>query len=149
MLQSKLVTTGDELFQIHELNQKNLRGNLAGEIQRRDGFVSWLYPIKLLEQMHSLAAAVIVKDGDTVAGYALTTLKEASAFHPDLQTMFSHLSDVRFKDRLLSAYDFLLYGTDMRGQGIPSQRNCEHALSKAQRSVQQTIRFPAYRNICQ
>jgi ribosomal protein S18 acetylase RimI-like enzyme len=110
MLHSKLVSTREELVQIHELNQKNLKANFNYETQVKEGFVSWLYPLPLLEKMHNLAPGVIVKENDTVAGYALTTLKEARTFHPDLDAMFGHLQNVQYRGKFLSSFHFYCMG---------------------------------------
>ena len=123
MLQATIVSSREELLQIYQLNQQNLRQNLTIEEQKKEGFVTWLYPVKLLEQMHRLAPAVIVKDGDIVAAYALTTLKEASAFHPDLELMFRNLEQVRYKQKELFSYRFYCMGQicvakEYRGRGI-------------------------------
>lgn len=110
MLKAIAVTTYDELQQIHELNLKNLKQNLEPAEIQQQGFITWLYSMKLLEQMHKLAPSIIVKDGEKVAGYALTTLKEAAAFHPDLKTMFKNLDAVEYRHQLLSSHHFYCMG---------------------------------------
>lgn len=110
MLQTTLVTSRDELVQIHKLNQKNLRENVSIKEQKEQGFVTWLYSMELLEQMHELAPSVIVKDYEQVAAYALTTLKEASAFHPDLAVLFNKLQQLNYKGQPLTSYNFYCMG---------------------------------------
>ncbi len=61
MLEATIVTTNDELIQIHQLNQLNLKQNLPEKEMIGEGFVSWLYSMTLLEQMHKLAPSVIKK----------------------------------------------------------------------------------------
>lgn len=95
MLKATIVTTDDELLQIHRLNQKNLKQNLAGEVQREEGFVTWLYSTYLLKKMHQLSPGVIVKNKEEVIAYALTTLKTSQAFHADLENMFRNLEMVQ------------------------------------------------------
>lgn len=117
------VTTKDELLQIHELNQKNLKQNLTVQEQNEEGFVTWLYSVALLEQMHQLAPGIIVKEEEQVVGYALTTLKEAGAFHPDLQIMFQHLEQVSYNGTLLFSCRFYCMGQiciakGHRGKGL-------------------------------
>ena len=123
MLQATIVTKEDELIQIHHLNQQNLKQNLSpGEIQK-EGFVTWLYSVELLQQMHTLASSVIVKENDVVMGYALVTLKEAAVFHPDLQIMIDNLQPLSYQDKPLFSYDFYCMGQvcihkDYRGKGV-------------------------------
>jgi ribosomal protein S18 acetylase RimI-like enzyme len=123
MLTASIVTTKEELEQVHILNQQNLKQHLSPGERMETGFVTWLYPLSLLEEMHRLAPGILVKDGELVAGYALTTLKEASAFHPDLQVMFSHVDNLEYRGRPLHAYNFYCMGQicvhkDYRRKGI-------------------------------
>jgi ribosomal protein S18 acetylase RimI-like enzyme len=131
MLTATIVTTKDELLQIHKLNQQNIKCNVDEGEQAREGFVSWLYPPVLLQQMHELAPTIIVKDDDKVVGYALTTLKESSRFHPDLETMFRNLETVEYKDRALFSYRFYCMGQiciakEYRGKGIVNMLYQKH-----------------------
>jgi GNAT superfamily N-acetyltransferase len=123
MLTTGTVTTNDELLQIHRLNQQNLKQNVTVEEQNKEGFVSWLYAVDLLKKMHELAPSVIVKDGEKLIAYALTTLKEASVFHSDLAVMFRNLEKVEYKGRPLFSYRFYCMGQicidkNYRGKGL-------------------------------
>jgi GNAT superfamily N-acetyltransferase len=123
MLYATEVTTNDELLQIHELNRENLKGNLSLLEQEEQGFVTWLYPVSLLQQIDDLAPAVIVKDEDKVIGYALVTPVEAGSFHPDLQAMVDNLENVNYKDKPLSSYNYYIMGQvcidkEYRGKGV-------------------------------
>jgi hypothetical protein len=110
MFEASLVTTEDELLQIHHLSQLNLKQNLSVETMQAEGFVTWLYSLDLLKKMHQLAPSVIIKDGETVVAYALTTLKQSKAFHPDLESMFRDLASVQHSGRPLSQYRFYCMG---------------------------------------
>ncbi len=123
MLEASIVTTEDELAQIHQLNQLNLKQNLSEKEKKEEGFVSWLYSMKLLEQMHKLAPSVIIKDNGNVVAYALVTLKEASEFHPDLQTMINNLQPLQYNGKSLFNYSFYCMGQicidkNYRGKGV-------------------------------
>lgn len=125
------VSTKVELEQIYTLNQQNLKQNLTLEQQEQEGFVSWLYSPALLEQMHNLAPSIIAKQEDQVVGYALTTLREASAFHQDLKEMFQNLEAVTYKDKPLFEYSFYCMGQicvakEFRGQGLVTQMYQKH-----------------------
>ncbi len=67
MLEATVVSTKDELEQIHQLNQLNLKQNLSGKEKKEEGFVSWLYSMDLLQNMHKLAPSIIVKDNDKIS----------------------------------------------------------------------------------
>lgn len=131
MLKATIITAEEELLQIHELNQRNFKSNVDLATQMEEGFVTWLYSLELLRQMHRLAPGIIVKDGDAVAGYALTTLKEAKVFHPDLKTMFQNLEPVKYKGKELSSYHFYCMGQicvakEYRGNGIVNMLYQKH-----------------------
>lgn len=123
MLVTTLVHTEEELQQIYDLNQQNLKQNISAEEREQEGFVSWLYSIDLLQQMHQLAPSIIVKDDNKVVGYALATLPEARVFHPDLEEMFKGLETVTYKSQPLFDYRFYCMGQicvakEYRGQGL-------------------------------
>lgn len=131
MLVTTLVSTPNELQQIHELNQLNLRQNVSAEERQQEGFVSWLYNVELLEQMHQLAPSVIVKDGNDVVGYALATLPEARVFHHDLEEMFQGLEAVNYKGLPLFSYRFYCMGQicvakEYRGLGLVNSMYQKH-----------------------
>lgn len=120
---SSLVTSEEELGQIHELNKKNMRTTAMTEEQMREGFVSWLYAPELLRQMHTIAPSIVVKDGNKIAGYALTATKEMCSFHRDLQTLFTHLQKIKSGTGPLSDFTFYCMGQicvdkDYRGLGV-------------------------------
>jgi GNAT superfamily N-acetyltransferase len=123
MLYATEVSINDELLQIHELNRQNLKGNIPQQEQEEQGFVTWLYPITLLQQVHEIAPGIIEKDNDRVVGYALVTPVEAAGFHPDLQTMIDNLDIINYKNKPLSSYSYYVMGQvcidkEYRGRGI-------------------------------
>jgi len=123
MLKATIVTEENELLQIHQLSQQNLKTNLDAETKSEQGFVTWLYSVQLLKQIHQLAPSIIVKDGDAIAGYALATLKESSSFHADLKKMFRDLEIVQHKGKPLTHYHFYCMGQicvakPYRGKGV-------------------------------
>ena len=131
MLIPAVVSSQKELEQIQELNHQNLKTNLSAEEQSQEGFVSWPYPLQLLEQMNRLAPSIIVKQGDEVVGYALVTLVEASAFHEDLKLMLANIRTVQYKAKPLAQCNFYLMGQvcvkkEFRGKGVFNLLYQEH-----------------------
>ncbi len=123
MLQASLVINEDELIQINQLNKQNIKGSLSEEEKEQEGFVSWLYSLELLKKMDGLAPSVIVKDGQEVVGYALTTVKESTAFHNDLKLMVDNLQTINYKDKPLTSFNFYFMGQiciakEYRGKGV-------------------------------
>ncbi len=123
MIYSGVVSSNDELEQIHKMNQQNLKQNISAEQIEKEGFVSWLYSVELLKKMHSLAPSIIAKEGSAVIGYALTTLREAGKFHADLFTMIENLGEVKFQNKALMSHSFYFMGQvciakAYRGKGV-------------------------------
>jgi predicted GNAT family N-acyltransferase len=117
------VSSTSELQQILELNQLNLKQNIPAGEKETEGFVSWLYSLPLLQQMHNLLPSVIAKNNGTVVGYALSTVKEAVSFHPDLQKMMNDLQQLQYKNKSLFSYNFYCIGQicvekSFRGKGL-------------------------------
>ncbi len=107
MLYAAEVTTQDELIQINKLNQQNLKTSLSNREQEKQGFVTWLYPVSLLQQMHAIAASI---NDDAVVGYALITPVEAGSFHPDLKGMVDNLEPLNYKRQATLLLFILYYG---------------------------------------
>ena len=123
MLYTTEVTTNDELIQVNVLNQHNLKANLSKQQQEEQGFVTWLYSVPLLQQVHAMAPSIIVKDDNKVVGYALVTPVEAGSFHADQQVMINNLGTINYNGKPLSSYNYYIMGQvcidkDYRGKGI-------------------------------
>lgn len=131
MLFTTTVNTADELKQVHDLSFKNLKVNLGDDEIEKEGFTSWNYSMELLQQLHSLAPSVIVKDDDKVVAYALVALIESRAFHKDLNKMIEDLNRLTYNGKLLSEYKFYCMGQicidkDYRGKGVFPMLYNEH-----------------------
>lgn len=131
MIAITTVSTNEELEQIHELNKENIKHGLSAEEKQEQGFVTWLYSLELLQQMHQLARSIIAKDGDKVVGYALVTPREASSFHPDLATMIAHTEEVIYKNKPLHDFRYYIMGQiciakEYRSKGLFNQLYQHH-----------------------
>jgi ribosomal protein S18 acetylase RimI-like enzyme len=123
MFIAKLVTTDEELVQIAELSAANLATNLSAETKQKEGFVTWVYPIEVLRTLHAVIPSVIVKDGDLVAGYAITLTKECVPVYPPLASTMAYVSSVPYKGRPLIDHRLYFMGQicireRYRGQGV-------------------------------
>jgi len=133
MLHAAIVTTDDELLQIHLLNKANHKPNISAQERDTEGFVSWNYPLELLRQTQQLAPHVIVKEDDKVVAYALTLLPEAAAFHTDLKAMFDNLAPVIYNGKPLAEYKTYCMGQicidkPWRGKGVFNMLYQHHKL---------------------
>jgi hypothetical protein len=123
MLTAKLVTTEQELSQIAALSASNLSTNISKETKESEGFVSWYYPVEALLALHTIVPSVIAKDGDIVAGYALTLVRECIPVYPVMAATMEHVSCLRYKGRPLSDSRLYLMGQicvreGYRGKGV-------------------------------
>ena len=123
MLTPKLVTYTDELAQIAALSQANLVSNISEETQEREGFVSWPYPLNVLQQIHNLIPSVIVKDLDLVVGYALVLTKATIPVYPPLADAWAQFGKINYKGSPLTDLRMYVMGQicvhpDYRGKGV-------------------------------
>jgi hypothetical protein len=123
MLTAKLVATESEIEQIAALSTANLSTNISAETKAKEGFVSWVYTPGTLKTLHAIAPSVIVMDGPTLAGYALTLTPECLETYPAAIPTYEHASTLLYNGRLLGEQRFYLMGQiciaePYRGQGL-------------------------------
>jgi len=123
MIKASFVTGRAELEKISALNTLNRKSLLDADTIRTQGFVTWAYPVDLLERMHTYAPSVIAMEGDQLAGYALTAPLECAAVHPELASLLEKMSVVQYQGRPLAAYRHYILGQlcvaeAYRGQGV-------------------------------
>lgn len=117
------VSTDEQLKQILQLQENNLRTNISAETQQQQGFLSLQHSLPVLKQMHDIAPGIIATDGDQLAGYALTMPRECRHIVPELEPMFSSFEQTLWNGRPLSEYRFYVMGQicvaeAWRGQGV-------------------------------
>ncbi|MBS1664755.1 MAG: GNAT family N-acetyltransferase [Bacteroidetes bacterium] len=123
MLTTKLVTTDEELKQIAALSAANLVTNISQEQKIKEGFVTWVYPLEVLQTLHKIIPSVIAMDGDKLAGYAITLTKECADAYPPIAENIEYIKTVFYKGRPLSDYRLYFMGQicveeNYRGQGV-------------------------------
>ena len=123
MLYPTLASSMDELRQILQLQKQNLRQHINEAEMKSQGFVTLHHDLDVLQQMHKLAPAVIIKDRDEVVAYALSMLKECRQLTPDLEPMFALLDTLSWNHKPLNDYRFYVMGQvciarEYRGKGL-------------------------------
>ena len=123
MLITKLVTTEQELAEIAALSRANLVSNLSTEIKNKEGFVTWVYTPEALKAIHDIIPSVIVKDGDTLAGYALSISPACVDAYPPMLGTHTLVSAIPYKGRPLGEQRVYYCGQicvaeAYRGQGV-------------------------------
>jgi ribosomal protein S18 acetylase RimI-like enzyme len=123
MLSAKIVTTKTELTDIIGLQKKYLLSNTDPDEMKSQGFLTVQHTPELLQQMHSLAPSIIIKDDNDVVAYALVMLRECRNLIPVLMPMFNTLEVLQWNRKALSEYSFYVMGQicvdkEYRGQGL-------------------------------
>lgn len=95
------VSTPEEVLQIVDLQAKNLAPALSAETMASQGFLTVRHDPAVLQRMNEAAPAVIAKDGDQLAGYALVMLRAFAPEVPILLPMFEMLDGLSWKNNLL------------------------------------------------
>ena len=131
MLHPTLTSATEELQQILALQGENLLQHIDEKEIQSQGFVTLRHDLNILQQMHSLAPTVIVKDGDKVVGYALTMLPECRQLVPDLEPLFSRLDKLSWNGQPVTAHSFYVMGQvciakQYRGQGLFDELYSHH-----------------------
>jgi ribosomal protein S18 acetylase RimI-like enzyme len=123
MINVTRISTNEELELVAALQQKNLRQNLSDQQAIEQGFLTAEYSMDILQAMHASAPAIVAKDGDRIAGYALVATKQVRAKHLLLQELFDAIDELAYKESLLKSEDYVVVGQlcvdkDYRGQGL-------------------------------
>jgi L-amino acid N-acyltransferase YncA len=122
----------DDLAAILALQRQNLASALAEEEAASQGFVTVVHSLELLEQMHRMAPSVVVCDGETLAGYALTLPLDCRPLLPVLEPMFRLFEGLAWWGRPLSSYRYYVMGQicvarTYRGRGVFQELYRGHA----------------------
>lgn len=119
-------STAEEIAGIKQLQNKNLKSNLASIEIEQQGFVTAEYSIEFLTEMNTIEPAIIAKDGDKIAGYALVATKAIIGKHDLLDGLFNSINKIKYKGQLLAETNYVLVGQlcvgkTYRGQGLVQQ----------------------------
>lgn len=95
------VSNPDEVWQILDLQAINHASALSVEAMADQGFLTVRHDPGVLQRMNEVAPAIIAKDGDRLAGYALVMPREFAPDVPILIPMFEMLEGLSWKGRLL------------------------------------------------
>jgi ribosomal protein S18 acetylase RimI-like enzyme len=122
-MHATIVTSTNELEQILQLQHINLVKNVDATEISSEGFLTMEHTLDVLQQMHHLSPSVIIKDGNTIAAYALVMLRECRQLFPPLEPMFAVFDRLQWKGKPLNDHRFYVMGQvcvakAYRGQGL-------------------------------
>ena len=108
---------------IKQLQDQNLKSALTPQEAAEQGFVTAVYSYDFLKEMNQITPAIIAKDHDTIAGYALATTRAAGEKHHLLLELFNAIDSVNYNRQPLKCSDYLVAGQlcvakSYRGQAL-------------------------------
>jgi RimJ/RimL family protein N-acetyltransferase len=123
MLTPSLVHAVDDLQQILLLQKANLKQYITAEEIQQQGFVTLQHTLPILQEMHLLAPSVIIKDGDKIAAYALTEVRECRSLMPNLEPLFILFDTIQWNNQPLNNLRYYVMGQicvakPYRGMGL-------------------------------
>ena len=123
MINPTTVCSIDELQQILRLQQMNLTQNISDKEKSEQGFVTMVYTLETLQELHKMEPSVIIKDDDKVIAYALVFPKEGRQIYPGFEPMFTNFEKLSWKGVPLNNYKFYVMGQicvakEYRGKGM-------------------------------
>lgn len=112
-----------ELADILALQSVNLAGNISEEEALEQGFLTIEHDLELLREMNNPYGHTIAKDGDTLAGFALTMTPDFRHRLPILVSLFELLDSRIWNGQVLGDISYVLMGQvcvakAYRGQGV-------------------------------
>ncbi len=119
----RTVENKKELQQIAALQKKNLFSNIDEHESASQGFLTAEYSLEFLEEMNNMSPAIIAKDSEVLAGYALVTLRQAAHKHPLLEDLFNTIDRIVYKGGSLKESRYVVVGQlcvarEYRGMGL-------------------------------
>jgi GNAT superfamily N-acetyltransferase len=96
-IQFTTVASADEIRQIHELQAANLASALTPDAIASQRFLTVRHEPEVLRRMNAAAPAIVAKDGDRVAGYALVMPREFATSVPILRPLFDRLETLAWR----------------------------------------------------
>jgi ribosomal protein S18 acetylase RimI-like enzyme len=138
VIETSLVRDRADLEAILALQRENLRGVGSAEDEQREGFVTVVHTIELLEAMHAVAPSVIAREDGVLAGYALVMPVQARGMVPILDTMFDELDKLEWRGRRFAEMPYYVMGQicvarAFRGRGVVDAMYREHRARYADR----------------
>ncbi len=115
--------TDKELAGILDLQKNNLPQNLSESEIKSEGFVTVSHTLEDLKKLNEYEQHLIIKDGEQIAGYLLAMTKNSKYDIPVLIPMFELFDQLYYKEKLISAYHYLVVGQacidkNYRGKGL-------------------------------
>ena len=118
-----LAATSADLPAILQLQQANLPQHITAHEALEQGFLTVEHDLGLLGEMNQACAHTIAKQGETLAGYALSMTRNFGDRIPVLRPLFELIDQLEWRGRSVQGIPYILMGQvcvakDYRGQGV-------------------------------
>lgn len=110
MINYTTARTEKDFLGIQDLQKRNLPQNLTENEIKSQGFVTVVHSLEDLKKMNGYEKHLVVKDEEQVIGYLLAMTKNSRNDIPVLIPMFNLFDKIRYKERLISEYNYLVVG---------------------------------------
>ncbi len=115
--------SAEDLHQILALQQSNLRGNINKNEAATQGFVSLTHTYDLLKQMSHPYPHIVARHDGQVIAYALIMLREMAPWIPELEDLFTHISESTYRGKCPDDASYFVMGQicvhkAFRGMGV-------------------------------
>lgn len=113
------------------LQQVNLQRNIPVEMQTSDGFLTVQHQHDTLQRMNQTMPSIIAEDSSgQLIGYTLSMLPEFAVEVPALDSMFSTINTLTYKDKPMQGYTFYMMGQACVASGFRGQKVLSRMLHK-------------------
>ncbi len=118
-----IASTEEDLEQILSLQRENLERHVSSDEAKKQGFVTVVHDMELLEKMNAEEPSIIAKYKGKVVGYCLSMPRTFRAMIPILVPMFEKIDLLSFEGDELKDCNYMTMGQvcvskDCRGMGV-------------------------------
>ncbi len=126
------ITSEKQIFQLLDLQQKNLKKNISPEEMAEQGFVTVEHNFEKLLAMNEALPQIIALQAESLVGYALSMPISFKNIIPELTPMCELLESLTYKGKSLKDYSYYIMGQicvdkAVRGMGVFQQLYAAHA----------------------
>jgi hypothetical protein len=125
------ITSEKQIYELLELQQKNLKKNISKSEMADQGFVTVEHSFEKIQAMNNAQAQIIALKGEELVGYALSMPITFKNIIPELTPMCKLLDSLTYKSKKLYNYKYYIMGQicvdkSVRGSGVFQNLYLQH-----------------------
>jgi ribosomal protein S18 acetylase RimI-like enzyme len=125
MIKFERAITDDSLWQILDLQKRNLRKNLSEEEIKSQGFLTAEHSFEALKQINDTEPAIVATHHGKVIAYAIAMKKEAAVGMTVFDDLFKTVESLSFKGNPMSSFKYIFVGQLCVDKGFRGQNLVE------------------------